>query len=179
VSLDTPGGTLGDPPAEPIVPESLRGITADLRTDTLDAPEALKRVWSGLCLARLLGLRLALTDRKWRQRQVNAESVEHQLARDLGTTATFADTALTLPSDPTPRPLAEDEVEDAVRALVEFSAEARTRMLATAPHASEWHDERVLRHDSLVIGGLAAAWLGNRGSYRVDSPQGPQGPQGP
>ncbi|WP_447003740.1 hypothetical protein ACRAKI_29420 [Saccharothrix isguenensis] len=172
MSLDTPGGTLGDPPAEPIVPALLRGITEDLRTDALDAPEALKRVWSGLCLARLLGLRLALTDRKWRQRQVNAASVEHQLARDLGTTATFADTVLALPDDLTPRPLSEDEVEDAVEALVEFSAEARIRMLATAPHAPEWHDERVLRHGSLVVGGLAEAWLGRRGSYRVDSPTG-------
>lgn len=174
MSLDTPGGTLGDPPAEPIVPSSLRGITADLRTDALDAPEALKRVWSGLCLARLLGLRLALTDRTWRQRQGNAEAVEHQLARDLGTSATFADTVLALPVDPTPRPLAEDEVEEAVEALVEFCTEARTRMLATARHASQWHDERVLRHDSLVIGGLAAAWLGQRGSYRVERSREPR-----
>jgi hypothetical protein len=164
VSLDTPGDT----PAEPVTPALLRGITEDLQNDALDAPEVLKRVWSGLCLARLLGLRLALTDRTWRQRQVNAESVEHQLTRDLGTTATFAGTVLALPDEATPEPLAEHEIEHAVAALVEFSATARRRMLAAAPRAAQWHDERVLRHDSLVVGQLAAAWLGQRGSYRLD-----------
>ncbi|WP_158843123.1 hypothetical protein [Saccharothrix deserti] len=165
MSLDTPGDT----PAEPVTPALLGGITEDLQTDALDAPEALKRVWSGLCLARLLGLRLASVDLTWRRRQMNAESVEHQLTHDLGTTATFADTVLALPGDTTPEPLAEHEVEDAVAALVEFSTVARRRMLAAAPLASQWHDERVLRHDSLVIGQLAAAWLGQRGGYRVDS----------
>ncbi|MFD1149967.1 hypothetical protein [Saccharothrix hoggarensis] len=160
--------TLGDPPADKVTPALLRGITEDLETDALDAPEALKRVWSGLCLARVLGLRLAAVDEAWRQRQVNAESVEHQLARDLGTSATFADTALALPDDP-PRPLAADEVEEALDALVDFSATARRRMLAAAAQASQWHDERVLRHDSLVMGELAAAWLGNRSSYRLET----------
>ncbi|MFI9009597.1 hypothetical protein ACIGNX_20445 [Actinosynnema sp. NPDC053489] len=155
------------PSPEPVTPGQLRGITEDLRTDALDAPEALKRVWSGLCLARLLGLRLALADRTWRQRQLNAESVEHQLAHDLGTSATFADTALVLPGTAAPHPLPADEVDDAVAALVEFSGTARERMLAVAPRASQWHDERVLRHDSLVIRQLGAAWLGERGSYRL------------
>lgn len=173
MSLDTPGDTPADTPADApadtVTPSLLRGVTEDLRSDALDAPEALKRVWSGLCLARLLGLRLALADQGWRQRQVNAESVEHQLTRDLASTATFAGTRLVLPCDESPRPLAEDEVEEAVEALVEFSAVARRRMLASAPKASQWHDERVLRHDSLVVGRLAAAWLGERASYRVDS----------
>lgn len=157
-----------DTPADAVTPALLRGHTQDLETDPLDAPEALKRVWSGLCLARLLGLRLALADPRWRRRQVNAESVEHQLAHDLGTTATFTDTALRLPDDDAPRPLAADEVQEAVDALVGFSTTARRRMLAVAPLAREWHDERVLRHDSKVMGELAEAWLGNRAGYRVD-----------
>jgi hypothetical protein len=165
VSLDTPGDT----PTEPVSAALLQGVSGDLRTDALDAPETLKRVWSGLCLARLLGLRLAAAGPGWRQRQVNAESVEHQLTRDLGTTATFADTALALPDDPAPRPLADDEVDAALEALVEFSASARSRMLAAAAHAPQWHDERVLRHDSLVVRQLGEAWLGNRASYRVDA----------
>lgn len=165
MSLDTPGDT----PPEPVTPALLRGVTEDLRADALDAPEALKRVWSGLCLARLLGLRLALVDPTWQRRQANAESVEHQLAHDLGTTATFADTALVLPVDPAPRPLAQHEVEDAVAAVVEFSGTARSRMLSVAPQAPQWHDERVLRHDSLVVGRLAAAWSGQRSSYRVQT----------
>jgi hypothetical protein len=157
-----------DTPADPVTPALLRAHAQDLEADALDAPEALKRVWSGLCLAHLLGLRLALADQVWQRRQVNAESVEHQLAHDLGTTATFADTALRLPDDGAPLPLAEDEVGEAVDALVGFSATARRRMLAAAPLASQWHDERVLRHDSKVIGELAEAWLGNRAGYRVD-----------
>ncbi len=166
---DTPGDTADPTFPDSVTPAQLRGITQDLRADALDAPEALKRVWAGLCLARLLGLRLALADRTWRQRQVNAESVEHQLAHDLGTSATFADSALALPDPTTPAPLAPGEVDDAVAALVEFSGTARERMLAVAPRASQWHDERVLRHDSLVIRQLAAAWMGERGSYRVES----------
>lgn len=165
MSLDTPGDT----PTEPVTPALLGGVAGDLRTDALDAPETLKRVWSGLRLARLLGLRLASTGPEWRQRQMNAASVEHQLTRDLGTTATFAGTTLTLPDDPTPRPLADDEVDGALEALVEFSAAARHRMLAAAARAPHWHDERVLRHDSLVVRQLGEAWLGNRASYRVDS----------
>lgn len=161
--------TLGDPPADKVTPALLRGITEDLETAALDAPEALKRVWSGLCLARLLGLRLAPLDAKWRQRQVNAESVEHQLARDLGTSATFSDTVLALPGDTTPRPLDRNDAEDAVEALVGFSATARRRMLAAAAHASQWHDERVLRHDSLVMGELGAAWSGKRAGYRRET----------
>ena len=164
VSPDTPGDT----PAETVTPALLRGISEDLRAGPLDAPEALKLVWSGLCLARLLGLRLGAVDGRWGQRQRNAESVEHQLARDFGTSATFTGTALALPGDALPRPLAADEVDGALDALVEFSAAARQRMLATAPKAAQWHDERVLRHDSLVMGELGAAWLGNRASYRVD-----------
>lgn len=163
MSLDTPGDT----PTEPVAAGLLRAVTEDLRTDALDGPEALQRVWSGLCVARLLGLRLASSSGQWRQRRLNAESVEHQLARDLSTTATFTDTVLTLPDDPAPRPLAGDEVDDAVRALVEFSEAARHRMLAAAQRAPQWHDERVLRHDSLVVGELAEAWLGRRASYRV------------
>jgi hypothetical protein len=169
VTPDTPADSSGTTFSEPVTPEQLRGITEDLRTDALDAPEALKRVWAGVCLARLLGLRLALADAKWQQRQGNAESVEHQLARDLGTSATFTDTTLTLPGTAAPRPLAPDEVDDAVAALVEFSGTARQRMLAVAPKASQWHDERVLRHDSLVIAQLAAAWKGERSSYRAES----------
>ncbi|MEV8440895.1 hypothetical protein AB0425_26255 [Actinosynnema sp. NPDC051121] len=166
---DTPGDTTSPAFPDPVTPAQLRGITEDLRTDALDAPEALKRVWSGLCLARLLGLRLALADPTWQQRQVNAESVEHQLAHDLGTSATFADTVLALPDAATPTPLAPDEVDDAVAALVDFSGTARQRMLAVAPHAPQWHDERVLRHDSLVVRQLAAAWMGERGSYRLET----------
>ncbi|MEU4442078.1 hypothetical protein AB0K14_15570 [Actinosynnema sp. NPDC050801] len=169
MSPDTPGDTPGATHPDAVTPAQLRGVTEDLRTDALDAPEALKRVWAGLCLARLLGLRLALTDPTWRQRQLNAESVEYQLARDLGTTATFADAAPSLPDTAAPRPLASVEVEEAVAALVEFSGTARQRMLAAAPLASQWHDERVLRHDSLVIAQLGAAWLGERGSYRVET----------
>ncbi|MEU4762858.1 hypothetical protein AB0H12_06365 [Actinosynnema sp. NPDC023794] len=168
---DTPRDTPSTTFSEPVTPAQLRGITEDLRTDALGAPEALERVWSGVCLARLLGLRLALADSTWQQRQVNAESVEHQLARDLGTSATFTDTALSLPDTATPRPLAPDEVDEAVAALVEFSGTARQRMLAVAPRAAQWHDERVLRHDSLVIAQLAAAWMGERGSYRAESRQ--------
>ncbi|GAA1272420.1 hypothetical protein [Saccharothrix xinjiangensis] len=156
-----------DTPADVVTPAQLDDHTRDLEAGALDAPEALKRVWSGLCLARSLGLRLAQADGTWRRRQGNAESVEHQLAHDLGTTATFADTALRLPSDDAPPPLAGDEVDGAVDALVRFSAAARRRMLATAPLATQWHDERVLRHGSKVIGELAEAWLGNRGGYRV------------
>lgn len=166
---DTPGDTASPAFPEPVTPARLRGVTEDLRTDAIDAPEALKRVWSGLCLARLLGLRLAQADPTWQQRRLNAESVEHQLAHDLGTSATFADTALTFPDGPTPAPLAADEVDDAVAALVEFSGTARQRMLAVAPRATQWHDERVLRHDSLVIRQLGAAWLGERGSYRLQT----------
>ncbi|MGM1063089.1 hypothetical protein [Saccharothrix sp. Mg75] len=164
MSPDTPGDT----PAETVTPALLGGITEDLRTHPLDAPEALKLVWSGLCAARLLGLRLAATDGDRRRFQRNAESVEHQLARDLGTSSTFTGTALALPDDDSPCPLAEHEVDEALDALVEFSSVARRRMLATAPRAARWHDERVLRHDSLVMGELAAAWLGHRTSYRVD-----------
>lgn len=164
---DTPGDTSIPAFGEPVTPAQLRGVTEDLRTDALDAPEALKRVWSGLCLARLLGLRLALVDPTWQQRQVNAESIEHQLAHDLGTSATFADTALALPGAGSPTPLTAAEVEDAVAALVDFSGTARQRMLAVAPQAPQWHDERVLRHDSLVVRQLAAAWLGERASYRL------------
>ncbi|NUT46819.1 MAG: hypothetical protein HOV94_05785 [Saccharothrix sp.] len=167
MSRDTPSATPRASGPEPVSPAQLRDLTEDLRTDALDAPEALKRVWSGLCLARLLGLRLALTSETWRHRQVNAESVEHQLAHDLGTSAAFADTALTLPGVDEPRPLAPAEVDEAVDALVAFSGTARQRMLAVAPRASQWHDERVLRHDSLVIGQLAAAWMGERSSYRA------------
>ncbi|XVS63139.1 hypothetical protein ACQPYE_33510 [Actinosynnema sp. CA-299493] len=169
MTADTPPATSGTTSSDPVTPAQLRGITEDLRTDALDAPGALKRVWSGVCLARLLGLRLALADHTWRQRQVNAESVEHQLARDLGTSATFSDTTLTLPGTAAPRPLAPDEVDDAVAALVEFSGTARQRMLSVAPKAPQWHDERVLRHDSLVIAQLAAAWMGERSSYRAES----------
>ena len=169
---DTPGDTASTTFSDPVTPAQLRGITEDLRTDALGAPEALERVWSGVCLARLLGLRLALADPTWQQRQVNAESVEHQLAHDLGTSATFTDTTLSLPDTATPRPLAPDEVDEAVAALVEFSGTARQRMLAVAPRAPQWHDERVLRHDSLVIAQLAAAWMGQRGSYRAESRQG-------
>jgi hypothetical protein len=168
VTRDTPPAS-GTTFPEPVTPAQLRGITEDLRTDALDAPQALKQVWSGVCLARLLGLRLALADSTWQQRQVNAESVEHQLAHDLGTSATFADTTLTLPDTTAPRPLAPDEVDDAVHALVEFSGTARQRMLAVAPKAPQWHDERVLRHDSLVIAQLAAAWMGERSSYRAET----------
>ncbi|QFZ22668.1 hypothetical protein [Saccharothrix syringae] len=157
-----------DTSSDTVTPALLRGHTQDLESDPLDAPEALKRVWSGLCLARLLGLRLACTDQGWRRRQANAESLEHQLAHDLGTSATFADTELRLPEDGSPRPLPRHEVEEAVVALVGFSATARRRMLAAAPLAREWHDERVLRHDSKVMGGLAEAWLGNRAGYRVE-----------
>lgn len=157
-----------DTPADAVTPALLDDHTRDLEADALDAPEALKRVWSGLCLARSLGLRLALVDQTWRRRQGNAASVEHQLARDLGTTATFADTALRLPDDHAPPPLARDEVGGAVDALVRFSAAARRRMLASAPLATQWHDERVLRHGSKVVGELAEAWLGNRAAYRVD-----------
>ena len=167
MTADTPPATSGTAFPEPVTPVQLREVTEDLRTRALDAPEALKLVWSGVCLARLLGLRLALADPTWQQRQVNAESVEHQLARDLGTSATFTGTTLTLPGTTTPRPLAPDEVDGAVDALVEFSGTARQRMLAVAPNASQWHDERVLRHDSLVIAQLAAAWMGERSSYRV------------
>ncbi|MFC6092906.1 hypothetical protein Q5530_19615 [Saccharothrix sp. BKS2] len=157
-----------DTPADVVTPALLRNHTQDLEAAALDAPEALKRVWSGLCLARLLGLRLALADQTWHRRQGNAASVEHQLARDLGTTATFADTALRLPDDDAPPPLAGDEVDEAVAALVGFSTTARRRMLAAAPLATQWHDERVLRHDSKVIGELGEAWRGNRAGYRVD-----------
>lgn len=149
-----------------VTPATLRDITEDLETDVLDAPETLKRVWTGLCIARVLGLRLAATGLA--RLQTNAESVEHQLAHDLAGTATFSHERLTLPSPTNPTRLNQDEVEDAVEALVEFSATARRRMLAAAALATQWHDERVLRHDSLVMGELAAAWLGHRGSYRVD-----------
>ncbi|PSL58122.1 hypothetical protein B0I31_101338 [Saccharothrix carnea] len=169
MTTDTPDDASGRTFPAPVTPAQLRGATEDLRTDALDAPEALKRVWSGLCLARLLGLRLALADRTWQQRQINAESLEHQLAHDLGTSATFADTALTLPDTATPTPLRPDEVNDAVDALVDFSGTARERMLAVAPRASQWHDERVLRHDSLVIRRLAAAWQGELAGYRLES----------
>ncbi|MEU4741590.1 hypothetical protein AB0G02_14160 [Actinosynnema sp. NPDC023658] len=169
MSPDTPGDAPDDTSEDHVTPARLRGFTEGLRSDALDAPEVVKRVWSGLRLAHLLGLRLAAADPAWRQRRVNAESVEHQLARDLGTSATFADTALALPGATTSRPLASDDVDDAVAALVEFSGTARQRMLAAAPRASQWHDERVLRHDSLVVAQLGAAWLGQRGSYRVES----------
>jgi hypothetical protein len=169
VSPDTPGDVSDDPPPDHVTPARLRELTEGLGSDALDAPEVMERVWSGLCLARLLGLRLAAVDPTWQQRRVNAESVEHQLARDLGTSATFADTELVLPDATTSPPLAPDDVEDAVAALVEFSGTARQRMLAVAAQASQWHDERVLRHDSLVVAQLGAAWLGQRGSYRVES----------
>ncbi|RKT73111.1 hypothetical protein DFJ66_6438 [Saccharothrix variisporea] len=133
----------------------------------MDAPETLKRVWCGLVQARLLGLRLATADPRYRKLQVNAESVEHQLARDLGTSAALAGEPLALPTGaPTPLPL--DQLQEAVDALVEFSRTARRTMLAAAPSATQWDDERVLRHDSKVIGELGAAWLGQRTSYRVD-----------
>ncbi|MCE6993679.1 hypothetical protein LZG04_02485 [Saccharothrix sp. S26] len=166
---DTPADTSVTASGEPVTPALLRGITEDLRTDALDAPEALKRVWSGLCAARLLGLRLAQVDQTWRQRQVNAESVEHQLAHDLGTTATYAGTKLVFPDTGPPTPLPAGEVDEAVAALTDFSATARQRMLAVAPQAEQWHDERVLRHDSLVIRQLGAAWLGERAGYRLES----------
>ena len=167
MTTDTPGDISSTTFAAPVTAARLRGITEDLRADALDAPEALRRVWAGLCLARLLGLRLALVDRSWEQRQLNAESVEHQLAHDFGTSATFAGMDMALPGAAAAEPLAVDEVDEAVAALVEFSGTARERMLAVAPRASQWHDERVLRHDSLVVRQLAAAWLGQRGSYRA------------
>ncbi|MEV0682043.1 hypothetical protein AB0I60_36530 [Actinosynnema sp. NPDC050436] len=171
MSPDTPGDAAAegapDVPGDHLVTAAtLRDLTDDLDTGELDAPEALKRVWAGLCTARLLGLRLAASGLCRLQR--NAESVEHQLAGDLAGTATFGHERLALPSPAAPVPLAADEVDDALEALVEFSATARRRMLATARLAHEWHDERVLRHDSLVMGELAAAWLGHRTSYRVD-----------
>ncbi|WP_309114433.1 hypothetical protein [Saccharothrix sp.] len=160
MSLDTPAD-------DSATPKGLRGVIEDLRTDAMDAPETLKRVWCGLVQARLLGLRLA-TDTRFRRLQVNAESVEHQLARDLGTSAAFAGERLTLPTSCAPTPLPPEEVQDAVDVLVEFSATARRTMLAAAPSATQWDDERVLRHDSKVMGELGAAWLGRRTSYRVD-----------
>ncbi|WP_367136520.1 hypothetical protein [Saccharothrix sp. HUAS TT1] len=166
---DTPGDTRDHPRSEAVTSAQLRGVTEDLRSGELDAPAVLRQVWSGVCLARLLGLRLALADRTWRQRQVNAESVEHQLARDLGTSATFGGAVLELPCAEASDPLAPEAVGPAVEALVEFSGTARKRMLAVAPTAERWHDERVLRHDSLVIAQLAKAWLGERGSYRVEA----------
>ncbi|CCH34238.1 hypothetical protein ABZ816_10475 [Actinosynnema sp. NPDC047251] len=149
-----------------VTPATLRDLTDDLDAGDLDAPETLKQVWAGLCVARLLGLRLAATGLS--RLQGNAESVEHQLAGDLATTATFAHDRLALPSPASPEPLAADQVDDALEALIAFSATARRRMLATARLATQWHDERVLRHDSLVMGELAAAWLGHRTSYRLD-----------
>lgn len=169
MSPDTSDDSAGSAPPEPVTPARLREITAGLEAEALTAPEALKRVWSGLCAARSLGLRLALVDETWRQRQVNAESVEHQLAHDLGTSATFTDTKLVLPDPVTAQPLTPAEAEDALAALLEFSGTARQRMLAVAPRAPQWHDERVLRHDSLIVAQLGAAWLGQRASYRVES----------
>ncbi|MBW4720197.1 hypothetical protein [Saccharothrix obliqua] len=174
MSLDTPGERVSaddDPPdpfpGRPVSPAALRLITEDLESGgDLSGPEALEHVWHGLCAARLLGLRLAASGLA--RLQVNAESVEHQLAADFAGTAAFARRRLTLPTPATSAPLAPTEVGEAVEALVEFSAAARRRMLASARLAAEWHDERVLRHDSLVMGELGAAWLGNRRSYRVD-----------
>ncbi|GAA0230988.1 hypothetical protein GCM10010492_31990 [Saccharothrix mutabilis subsp. mutabilis] len=162
MSPDTPGED-----DDAVTPKGLRGVIEDLRTDAMDAPETLKRVWCGLVQARLLGLRLAADDR-YRKLQVNAESVEHQLARDLGTSAAFAGEPLALPTPPTAAPLPPEQAQEAVDALVEFSATARRAMLAAAPSATQWDDERVLRHDSKVMGELGAAWLGQRTSYRLD-----------
>ncbi|MBB5955628.1 hypothetical protein FHS29_002209 [Saccharothrix tamanrassetensis] len=169
MSPDTPGAAAAEQDAsedDTVTSATLRGLTEDLESDALDAPETLKRVWAGLCVARLLGLRLAASGLV--RLQANAESVEHQLAHDLATTATFTREPLHLPTPAQPAPLHPEEVAEALEALVEFSATARRRMLASARLAAQWHDERVLRHDSLVMGELAAAWLGLRGSYRVD-----------
>ncbi|MEU4803397.1 hypothetical protein [Actinosynnema sp. NPDC023587] len=172
MSPDTPGDSAAaEHPADAtddssVTAATLRDLTDDLATGVEDAPETLKRVWAGLCVARLLGLRLAAAGLS--RLQGNAESVEHQLAGDLATTATFDHERLALPSPASPEPLPAAEVDDALLALVEFSATARRRMLATARLATRWHDERVLRHDSLVMGELAAAWLGHRTSYRYD-----------
>ncbi|NUT92844.1 MAG: hypothetical protein HOY78_12565 [Saccharothrix sp.] len=163
MSPDTPGDD-----DDTATPRGLLGVVEDLRTDAMDAPETLKRVWCGLVQARLLGLRLAGADDRYRRLQVNAESVEHQLARDLGTSAALAGEPLTLPATASPSPLPPDQLRDAVEALVEFSGAARRAMLAAAPTATQWDDERVLRHDSKVMGELGAAWLGQRSSYRVD-----------
>ncbi|RKT56972.1 hypothetical protein [Saccharothrix australiensis] len=167
MSPDTPRAATGDASEDDTVtPATLRGITEDLAADELDAPETLKRVWAGLCAARLLGFRLAASGLG--RLRTNAESVEHQLAQDLRTTATFARAPLVLPTPAEPAPLCPDEVEEALAALVAFSTTARRRMLSSARLATQWHDERVLRHDSLVVGELAAAWQGHRRSYRVD-----------
>ncbi|MEJ2858365.1 MULTISPECIES: hypothetical protein [unclassified Saccharothrix] len=162
MSPDTPGED-----DDTVTPRGLLGVVDDLRTDVMDAPETLKRVWCGLVQARLLGLRLATADTRYRKLQVNAESVEHQLARDLGTSAALAGEPLALPTTAAPAPLPPDQLQDAVDALVEFSRTARRTMLAAAPSATQWDDERVLRHDSKVMGELGAAWLGQRTSYRV------------
>ncbi|WP_433263899.1 hypothetical protein ACQPZF_33535 [Actinosynnema sp. CS-041913] len=166
MSPDTPGTAATEHDTSEVTAKALRAVAEDLESD-LDAPETLKRVWAGLCVARLLGLRLAAAGLG--KLQANAESVEYQLAHDLATTATFQH-ELALPSTGKPAPLLPDEVDDALAALAEFSATARRRMLAAARLAAQWHDERVLRHDSLVVAELAAAWQGRRGSYRVEHP---------
>jgi len=170
VSPDTPAAAEDEKSEDDsITPAALHRITEELAgPESLAASETLKRVWAGLCVARLLGLRLAASGLG--TLQGNAEAVEHQLAQDLRTTATFSGVPLRLPAPAAPLPLRPAEVEAALAALVGFSRAARRRMLASAGSAAQWHDERVLRHDSLVVGELEAAWLGRRRSYRVDRP---------
>ncbi|MEU5693980.1 hypothetical protein [Actinosynnema sp. NPDC020468] len=159
-----------DTSADVVSPALLRGLVVDLPPEADDAPKALERVWAGLRVARLLGLRLARTGAPWHARQVNAECVEHQIATDFTTSATFARVPLVLPTPDGLTGLRPDEVDDAVGALVAFGAAARAHMLAAAPRADRWHDERVLRHDSLVIADLGPAWLGERRGYVVARP---------
>ncbi|GAA3867323.1 hypothetical protein GCM10022243_36460 [Saccharothrix violaceirubra] len=154
-----------DTPADVVAPALVRGLAEELESPADDAPKALEQAWSGLRTARLLGLRLSTVDLMWRRRQGNAEAVEFQLARDLGTSATFARVDLALPMPASVVPLPADEADAALVALIRFSAAARRHMLAAAPLAEHWHDERVLRHDSKVFGSLGEAWLGRRAGF--------------